>query len=683
MATIVQPYNPWREQLALTALGNVAGSIIGDIWKTHRDNQQNRKINAFRGQLNQDLRDNVSQGQGFSLVPQNLPEGYNSDPWANAFHKTDNPITQFDFGTAGLAQNTQRTPSIRDIMQGVDRLAATPRFSMLGADTVNKIRDDLLQGAYADMFANAGSIGDQMTALAMGAAHGKVPYQVLNAFAPWGIHSTPNHESKIVDAGNNQVVMDYYPKDGSTSVVSVIPKGVNPTNQAVADTNANAHITAANIAANAQRDVANISANARNNNNAGRMVDWHNSVWEAMANGIDKDIATLQSQLDMARNLEEADRINQQIAALNAQKEQIFASYLTSVYNSGANNNNGGGQGQPTVDNNINLVGDSNNTAFNMLGGQNFTITSHFGTPRKNSKGENYSHHGADFAVPKGTPIRLDNFEIPLTVTRVGSDARGYGNYVDAEGKFVGQDGKEHTIGLRWAHLDSVNVSPEQRINFGDLIGKTGNTGNSRGKNGGYHLHLETSIDGRLVNPLEFRKLIAPYMDAAHRSNHPPIGNIPVTAMGGNSTTATRTATDPIVMARGNGQNMEVITQSQLDRLIEEAAKEGYGVIEARRRLAAQGYYDVPEKHQRPQVNPAQNWSPSYMGGGIPQGTALTAPPFITNPALTQNQATPNNNSGTVTALGNNTNSNATPLNRDSQLLNVPIFRDLILRLFR
>ena len=333
MATIVQPYNPWREQLALTALGNVAGSIIGDIWKTHRENQQNRKINAFRGQLNQDLRDNVSQGQGVSLVPQNLPEGYNSNPWANAFHKTDNPITQFDLGTAGAAQNTQRTPSIRDIMQGVARLAATPRFSMLGADTVNKIRDDLLQGAYADMFANAGNIGDQMTALAMGAAHGKVPYQVLNAYGTWGAHNTPHHESKIVDAGSNQVVMDYNPKDGSTSVVSVIPKGVNPTNQAVADTNANAHITAANIAANAQRDVANISANARNNN-------WHNSVWEAMAKGIDKDIETLQSQLDMTRNSEEADRINQKIAALKAQKDQIYQGSLQNTQNAPNDNQN-------------------------------------------------------------------------------------------------------------------------------------------------------------------------------------------------------------------------------------------------------------------------------------------------------------------------------------------------------
>lgn len=238
MATIVQPYNPWREQLALTALGNVAGSIIGDIWKTHRDNQQNRKINAFRGQLNQDLRDNVSQGQGVSLVPQNLPEGYNSDPWANAFHKTDNPITQFDLGTAGLAQNTQRTPSIRDIMQGVDRLAATPRFSMLGADTVNKIRDDLLQGAYADMFANAGNIGDQMTALAMGAAHGKVPYQVLNAYGTWGAHNTPHHTPQIVNSGNRNVVLDFNPQNGAYREAAVIPMGINPTQKYLADSGA-------------------------------------------------------------------------------------------------------------------------------------------------------------------------------------------------------------------------------------------------------------------------------------------------------------------------------------------------------------------------------------------------------------------------------------------------------------
>ncbi|MBR0168495.1 MAG: hypothetical protein IJQ08_07465, partial [Synergistaceae bacterium] len=167
MATIVQPYNPWREQLALTALGNVAGNIISDLWKNHNQNEQNRKVNAFRGQLNQDLNNNA-QNNAVSLTAMGAPDGYNSNPWANAFHKTDSPLTQFDIGTAGIG----KTPSIQDIMRGVDSLAATSRFSMINPETIGKIRNDLLQGAYAEMFRNAGNdIQGQMNALTMGAAN--------------------------------------------------------------------------------------------------------------------------------------------------------------------------------------------------------------------------------------------------------------------------------------------------------------------------------------------------------------------------------------------------------------------------------------------------------------------------------------------------------------------------------
>ena len=81
MATIVTPYNPWREQLAVGLLG----PLIGDFISNMRQNEQNRKTNAFRGALQDAI---SSQGQGnISLAQPQEPEGYNSNPWANAFQQ--------------------------------------------------------------------------------------------------------------------------------------------------------------------------------------------------------------------------------------------------------------------------------------------------------------------------------------------------------------------------------------------------------------------------------------------------------------------------------------------------------------------------------------------------------------------------------------------------------------------
>ena len=73
----------------------------------------------------------------------------------------------------------------------------------------------------------------------------------------------------------------------------------------------------------------------------------------------------------------------------------------------------------------------------------------------------------------------------------------------------------------------TVNVKQGQQLRYGDLIGKVGNTGNSRGKNGGYHLHIETRIDGVLKNPAEFRGLIEGYIPYS-KTIKPEQSNIPI-----------------------------------------------------------------------------------------------------------------------------------------------------------
>ena len=258
MATIVQPYNPWKEQLALTALGKVAGDIIGDIWKSHRQNEQNRKANAFRGQL----QENLAQQGNISLTPQEAPQGYNSNPWAYALHQNYSPLTQFDIGTAGV---TPKAPTIQDIAQGADSLAATPRFSMLRPELVQGVKNSMMQQAenqrlrdlqdsYANMFGNAQDIEGMMNVMSRGAIHGVVPPQVLTAFSPWAKEVYSPYAFMESDLGQNKVISATNRHTGMSTPATILPVTVSPnireqgeTQRTVATIGANANMYGDNI----------------------------------------------------------------------------------------------------------------------------------------------------------------------------------------------------------------------------------------------------------------------------------------------------------------------------------------------------------------------------------------------------------------------------------------------------
>lgn len=92
-------------------------------------------------------------------------------------------------------------------------------------------------------------------------------------------------------------------------------------------------------------------------------------------------------------------------------------------------------------------------------------------------KGKHWSkgyHTGVDFAVPTGTPVY----------------AAADGKIVNANwGKSYGTQAVQSVQGgfVIYAHLSSLAVKPGQDVKKGDLIGKSGNTGNSTGP----HLHFE------------------------------------------------------------------------------------------------------------------------------------------------------------------------------------------------
>ena len=85
-------------------------------------------------------------------------------------------------------------------------------------------------------------------------------------------------------------------------------------------------------------------------------------------------------------------------------------------------------------------------------------------------------HKGIDFAAAKGTPVHA---------TAAG--------IVIAAGP-IADHGAQRSL---YAHLDSVNVTPGQRVQAGQLIGAVGQSGFATGP----HLHLEVRENGKIIDP--------------------------------------------------------------------------------------------------------------------------------------------------------------------------------------
>lgn len=96
-------------------------------------------------------------------------------------------------------------------------------------------------------------------------------------------------------------------------------------------------------------------------------------------------------------------------------------------------------------------------------------------------------HTGIDMEARMGTPVHATG---DGKVKFAGAKANGYGTHIDVD----------HGYGFvtKYAHLSKIVVKQGQEIKRGELIGYSGNTGQSAGP----HLHYEVVKEGRKVNPV-------------------------------------------------------------------------------------------------------------------------------------------------------------------------------------
>jgi murein DD-endopeptidase MepM/ murein hydrolase activator NlpD len=98
-------------------------------------------------------------------------------------------------------------------------------------------------------------------------------------------------------------------------------------------------------------------------------------------------------------------------------------------------------------------------------------------------------HNGADFACPVGTAIHAATSG---EIVAVG-EAQGYGLWI----QMVADSGEV----IDYGHISTWNVSVGQRVRVGEIIGATGNSGQSSGP----HLHLRiVDADGTPLDPVAF-----------------------------------------------------------------------------------------------------------------------------------------------------------------------------------
>ena len=95
------------------------------------------------------------------------------------------------------------------------------------------------------------------------------------------------------------------------------------------------------------------------------------------------------------------------------------------------------------------------------------------------------SHRGVDFGVDEGTPVKAT---MSGKVVYAGWNDDGYGNLVIVE------NGPFRTY---YGHLSEIPVSVGEEVTAGNIVGLSGNTGNSTGP----HVHYEVHKNGTPVNP--------------------------------------------------------------------------------------------------------------------------------------------------------------------------------------
>lgn len=111
------------------------------------------------------------------------------------------------------------------------------------------------------------------------------------------------------------------------------------------------------------------------------------------------------------------------------------------------------------------------------------------------ARGLQRGHRGIDYDAPKGTPVYSACSGTVIDVDPFGAWNSGFGNNV-----VVSCGGG---VTMRYAHLSAYSSADDvgASVDEGQRLGSIGNTGNTWGAMGGYHLHFQVEKNGVAFDP--------------------------------------------------------------------------------------------------------------------------------------------------------------------------------------
>lgn len=639
MATIVQPYNDWRER----ALVNFLGPIVGDWIQRSRENEMNRKNNAAIAQTIKNIYGDNSNTLNSPLT------GFNqsSNGWENSFRsQNDSPLAQFDANTAGITPSVQpnptqtRIPTPEEFQRNLALTIDSKRFGMVNPEVIQKLFTPYLNAAeaarteqnratLADTVMAAKNAEERRNNLWGGYLRGDVPLDAVNAANQQLQYENPYLENWNYNAGDTSYFGSRNPRTGEINPTMQIQNSLAPRDAAdVAyrsiEGNRNDARYYAGLNAQERENAANREArryefNTTNQfNREGRTWEqgmkemqfksddefrkWQmkqqdelarkgqqlNPNHQALIEQLNKDYDRLSNdekaiREDMANDNDVAANTKRQarLQEIQAEKQAIRAN-IYSLYS--PQNSTQNSPKTPFIGSL--LVGNSN-------AGR---ITGHFGDDRKD-----HSHGGTDIPAPEGTPITMPDFfgsELKVIKAHTNPNTSTFGNHVILEGNIGGQN-----IRFTMAHMKngSVRVKAGDTVRFGDVIGEVGNTGRSHGN----HLHLEIAINGQKIDPEKYYDVIYPHISRTYSQDEANAlrqqNNINTPQNNSNTNPQNQTQDNsPIIWTNHSGGKK--LTQNQYDYFVQQA--EGGKVQGLRSRsdvdnwLKSQGYSKQQTQNQ-------------------------------------------------------------------------------------
>lgn len=122
------------------------------------------------------------------------------------------------------------------------------------------------------------------------------------------------------------------------------------------------------------------------------------------------------------------------------------------------------------------------------------------------------THKGIDYMTPENTPILA---AADARVLRIGYEPKGYGNYVH----LIHIDGS----GTIYAHLNRHCTYNSAIVKKGDVIGYSGNTGNSTGPHLHFEFRLQADKQSTAKDPKLYMQSVVDFPQNQNQAQYAPI----------------------------------------------------------------------------------------------------------------------------------------------------------------